>query len=547
MRYGLRQVFVMSALVASAVALPRAADAFCGFYVAGSDAKMFNDATQVVLMRQGTRTVLSMQNHYEGPLEAFAMVVPVPTVLKEGDVKTLPNEVFAKVETMGAPRLVEYWEQDPCYVQPPFTPSPRSSNNQVSEMAMDKAEGGAHGVKIEAQFKVGEYNILILSAKDSTGLETWLRQEKYSIPSGAAELLKPYVAAGMKFFVAKVDPTKVKFDGNKAMLSPLRFFYDTEEFALPIRLGLANSQGTQDLIVNILAPSTRYEVANYKNVTIPTNIDVKPTVRDRFGEFYAALFDATVAKNPGAVVTEYAWQAIGCDPCPGPMLDGNDLATLGGDVLGGAGQTDDNFSAPMGNMVLTRLHARYGKDIKDDLVFKQAGAIVGGREFLRDGLKLEEGARPDSNNNFQGRYAIRHAWEGPISCKTPVRGRWGGPWESIRTQIADGGQPKAATNLAFAPRGAMALPTVVQQDIPELALKASSTAAVAPPANGAGTGSANGAEGSAVANNATGAAAGTAKKKGCGCQTDGGGVPAGAAALLVGITLFARRRNRVRA
>ena len=322
------RLLVCSTLIAATTAVTlstQRAEAFCGFYVAGSNAQMFNDATQVVLMRQGTRTVLSMQNHYEGPLEAFAMVVPVPTVLKDGDVKTLPNEVFAKVETMGAPRLVEYWEQDPCYVEPPMADMAVARSAAGGGEIMPAPTGASHGVKIEAKFTVGEYNILILSAKDSTGLETWLRQEKYSIPSGAADLLKPYVTAGMKFFVAKVDPTKVKFDGNKAMLSPLRFHYDTDEFALPIRLGLANSQGTQDLIVNILAPAKRYEVANYKNVTIPTNIDVKPTVRDRFGEFYAALYDATIAKNPGAVVTEYAWQAMGCDPCPGPMLDGNDL------------------------------------------------------------------------------------------------------------------------------------------------------------------------------------------------------------------------------
>src|SRR5436190_180692 len=65
------------ALVATTIA----AHAFCGFYVAGSNQKMFNDATQVVLMREGTRTVLSMQNDYRGPLEDFAMVVPVPVVL----------------------------------------------------------------------------------------------------------------------------------------------------------------------------------------------------------------------------------------------------------------------------------------------------------------------------------------------------------------------------------------------------------------------------------------------------------------------------------
>src|SRR3954471_19043685 len=105
------------AAVAGVVAVAGAAhtaQAFCGFYVSGSGEKMFNDATQVVLVRDGTRTVLSMQNDYKGPLEDFAMVVPVPVVLHDGDVKTLPNDVFQHVDTLGSPRLVEYWEQDPC-------------------------------------------------------------------------------------------------------------------------------------------------------------------------------------------------------------------------------------------------------------------------------------------------------------------------------------------------------------------------------------------------------------------------------------------------
>ncbi len=91
-----------------------AAHAFCGFYVSGSDKKMFNDATNVVLMRSGTRTVLSMQNDYRGPLEDFAMVVPVPVVLKQSDVKVVPKAVLDRIDSLGSPRLVEYWEQDPC-------------------------------------------------------------------------------------------------------------------------------------------------------------------------------------------------------------------------------------------------------------------------------------------------------------------------------------------------------------------------------------------------------------------------------------------------
>src|SRR4051812_30530949 len=165
-----------------------AAHAFCGFYVSGSGEKMFNDATNVVLMRDGTRTVLSMQNDYQGPLEDFAMVVPVPVVLHEPDVKTLARTVFDHTDALGSPRLVEYWEQDPCPV--PVEDRRRYRLAEASAPAaagagFDDASAKKLSVKIEAKFDVGEYKILILSATDSAGLETWLHQNHYKIPPGA--------------------------------------------------------------------------------------------------------------------------------------------------------------------------------------------------------------------------------------------------------------------------------------------------------------------------------------------------------------------------
>jgi hypothetical protein len=447
------------ALAAQAAAV----DAFCGFYVSGSGEKMFNDATQVVLMRDGTKTVLSMQNDYKGPLEDFAMVIPVPVVLHEADVKTLPRTVFDHTDALGSPRLVEYWEQDPC---------PRPMEAEDRAVARSGAAYGAaapmatlaeakkDSVRIEAKFDVAEYKILILSARDSTGLETWLTQNHYKIPPGAEPLLRPYVEGGSKFFVAKVDPQKVTMQDGHAALSPIRFHYDSEEFALPIRLGMANSSGKQDLIVNVISADQRYEVANYKNVFIPTNFDVKPAVKARFAEFYAALFDKTVEASPGAVVTEYAWTAVPnyhCDPCTDADISNPDLMTLGGDVVGG--------KIASGNFVLTRLHARYGKgDMKDDLRFRVAKAVTGGREqWSKNGL--EYGAQPSAQNFFQARYAIRHWWTGPIACARPVRGVWGGP--------PDGNyQPTiAASKVAFAPRGKLELAGVVKRDLWEIGLK----------------------------------------------------------------------------
>jgi MYXO-CTERM domain-containing protein len=563
-----------AALVGAALALlalltPRAAGAFCGFYVGGADAKLFNNATMVVMMREGTRTVLSMQNNYQGPPSKFAMVVPVPVVLQKENVKTLKREAFDKIDQLAAPRLVEYWEQDPCFMERMEADMAPGAARAAAPQAMAAAEAKGFGVKIEAQFTVGEYEIVILSAKDSTGLDAWLRAEKYNIPAGAEPYLRPYVAAGSKFFVAKVDPEKVTFKDGMATLSPLRFHYDSDTFSLPIRLGLINSGGTQDLIVHILAAQQRYEVANYKNVTIPTNFDVGENARAEFGAFYASLFDRTIEKNPGAVVTEYSWDATTCDPCPGPALDQGDFTTFGADALpqskqvsasvspldwtasnrdpgsrglltslqsgstklaacvkgtpgayysaaikvdlafdpsGKLTQVTDSSASPVAPEVsrcvveaiksinpslggtasrhsfqiqlsayqqmpmftVTRLHARYTKEaLGEDLVFKTASPITGGREVRVGSGELEHGATTASVNNFQGRYAIRHAWTGPITCKNPRRGLWGGP--PYGTPMAGGGGGvKAAKDTAFAPRGKVQLASFVRGGVPEL-------------------------------------------------------------------------------
>ncbi|MFT3709054.1 MAG: DUF2330 domain-containing protein [Archangium sp.] len=446
--------------------LPFSAHAFCGFYVAGGGAELFNNATQVVLMRDGTRTVLSMQNNYQGPPENFAMVIPVPVVLQKDNVRTLKKDVFARVDQLSAPRLVEYWEQDPCWIPPPPEIVERSVVYKMSKSKSDDRRPAEDlGVKIEAQFTVGEYEIVILSAKDALGLDTWLKQEKYKIPEGAEPLFRPYVQQGMKFFVAKVDVKKVTFKDGMADLSPLRFHYDSEKFELPVRLGLINAKSQQDLIVNILARNQRFEVANYPNVTIPTNIDLVPSAKSEFPFFYVSLFDRTLKNNPKAVVTEYAWQATSCDPCPTAPLSDGDFITLGADAIPNKGGMD-RYN-PANGFTLTRLHARYDKSsLGEDLVFKAAKPIVGGREFLKDGKALEQGSREDAWNNFQARYAIRYPWTGEVKCKDPIYGRWGGPPPG---QLASGAKPAQGT--AFVARDPEKVDKLSESPVAELNVK----------------------------------------------------------------------------
>jgi hypothetical protein len=465
-----------------------------------------------------------MQNNYQGPPADFAMVVPVPVVLREKDVKTLDRAVFERVDALAAPRLVEYWEQDPC--PPPVeerddyesvNPSPVSE--EVSVVSRRRAKD--LGVTIESKFAVGEYEILILGAERSSGLDAWLRGEGYKIPAGAEPVLRPYVQQGMKFFVAKVDIDKVRFDaGGQAMLSPLRFHYDSDTFSLPVRLGLINSGGKQDLVVHVLSRQARFEAANYDNVAIPTNLELAEAALGAFGPFYAALFDRTLAGKPGAVVTEYAWAAGSCDPCPQEPLSLDELTTLGADVLpstaaalrGGHANSELAWQLP-GEFVLTRLHARYGAEsLGEDLVFRAAPPIVGGRESNGPDGRLEQGAQvTEGMSTFQARYIVRHPWTGPIECEEPRRGVWGGPPAGHA-----GPATQVARDLAFVARGAD-LATFLPAEAQDVQVKPLPSGPFTPPEPRA------------------------LRAAGCGrCDAGEGGL---AGVLMVGLLALARRRR----
>src|SRR4051812_40487219 len=101
-------------LAALAVALHAPDTDACGAYIARTDGLRFNDALQFVVVRDGMRTSVSVQNSYRGPAEDFALLVPVPVVLHDGDVKTLDRNVFDAFAAATGPLLTELDERDPC-------------------------------------------------------------------------------------------------------------------------------------------------------------------------------------------------------------------------------------------------------------------------------------------------------------------------------------------------------------------------------------------------------------------------------------------------
>jgi len=111
MRRLLTAVLTLAVLVAAA----RTALGFCGFYVAKADTQLFNQASQVVLARDGDRTVLTMANDFKGDPKEFAIVIPVPTFLQREQIHVAEKALLDHLDAYSAPRLVEYFDEDPCH------------------------------------------------------------------------------------------------------------------------------------------------------------------------------------------------------------------------------------------------------------------------------------------------------------------------------------------------------------------------------------------------------------------------------------------------
>jgi len=390
---------MLATAVACAIVRPPDARAFCGFYVGKADSNLFNHASQVVMVRHGDKSVLSLMNDYQGEPSDFALVVPVPIVLQKEQIHIGDREIFKKLDEYSSPRLVEYFDPNPCEVMREMSaPMAASGVARGAGVGGMIAEKRSLGVTVEAQYTVGEYDIVILSAKQSDGLETWLQENGYKIPLGAHRALEPYIRQDMKFFVAKVNLKEHQATGL-SYLRPIQFAFESHKFMLPIRLGMINAQGPQDLIVYALTENGRVEATNYRTEKVPTGENLPEYIQPKFQDFYKAMFDKQVDDNAmRAVFTEYVWNMGWCDPCAGPPLSREELRSLGvfwlDEPAPGASPMiwrKPSFSGGAMPVMLTRLHVRYTADsFPEDLVFQETG----------------------DQENYQARYVLQHPWKG---------------------------------------------------------------------------------------------------------------------------------------
>lgn len=375
------------ALLPALLALPATAHAFCGTYVGSGDGGALTASTsQVILARSGDRTTLTFTNDYQGDQRAFAMVMPVPEVLAEEDVRVVESSLFDALNAYSSPRLVayscwdlgygEYWDEGDDWGRSWGCGLRDDVYDTDFDLDPGGGEGGSLDVTVEETFTVGAYEIVVLTSEESSDLLTWLQREGYGVSDEAEAVLAEYIEADQAFLAAKVSLDAAP--GEAVWLPPLQVSYETPVMGLPIKLGTLNSPGSQDVILHVLTSGSEgaVQIANLPEVKVEGDDNEACMLRDAsepgvVPARFLADFSSAVEEVGGSAYTRFhAWDlstvttSMKCDPCP-PLLE-----VPGERVLTSLGLTAEEARTA----TLSALRVRYRSDITEDLVLYGTGA-----------------------------------------------------------------------------------------------------------------------------------------------------------------------------
>jgi hypothetical protein len=401
-------------LLLSLLLAPGLAHAFCGTFVGAPGANLTNHTSQVIIGRQGTRTTLTVAADYEGDAADFAMILPIPEVVGPEDVTTGDATLVQWIQDYSTPRGVAYTCDDVFDLQqsgPGCSMVMGCSDASIAGVYAPPGELADDSVEVESAFSAAGYDIVVLSAQESSDLFTWLRSNGYDVPRGGQDILQEYIDAGVYFLAAKVSLTEAP-SGN-TWLPPLRISYDSDSFGLPIRIGTISAEGDQETLIYTL---TDYEtdgevgISNYPEVSLEDECMWEPDADESMSDWYAAEVDQAVADAGGAAwIKEYSADLVGsvgtgyhCDPCTAePAIPGGTFAPFG-------------LDSPSAH--LTRMRLRYTPETATNDVMMYVSGITGVAEQLRY-IRYEK--------NLEFLYPVCHVgWvDEPGECPTdPVRG-----------------------------------------------------------------------------------------------------------------------------
>lgn len=255
-------------------------------------------------------TTMHVQISYEGPVNEFAWILPVPGLPQ---LARSSERLFAQL----ANQTQESWvRQDfvdsSCFDQNRFDDADADTDADTDTDADADTDSDVDlpDVVVVSSGAVGPYDTVVLTATTADGLINWLLENEFQVPTAVQTVLAPYVAPGMHFVALKL-----RKDQDAGDVEPLAMTYPGMVPSIPMQLTALAAAEDMPLSVYLLGEERAFP-ENYLHVERNLLRAVWPGPNQTFvGNQPALLNEAVDAAGGQAFATLYAG-----DPPPMTLL-----------------------------------------------------------------------------------------------------------------------------------------------------------------------------------------------------------------------------------
>jgi len=228
-------------LVAASLALPTLALApsdaqACGGFFCSATNPVNQAAEHIVFAQNGDGTVTAViEIQYQGPAEQFSWLLPISSVPMGDEIAVASNAALQRLKQATNPQYNLTVRVEGTCDQREFDNLNSQGPRGSSAPTVDLTSGGK-GVTVEAQGVVGSFEWTAISVDEALAdpadvATTWLSDNGYDVPEGAAGLLRPYLEDGLYLLALKL----VK-GADVGSIRPIVLTYDAQLPMIPIKL-----------------------------------------------------------------------------------------------------------------------------------------------------------------------------------------------------------------------------------------------------------------------------------------------------------------------
>ncbi len=199
---------------------------------------------RALIIYDKNRETLVVQVKYEGDVEKFSWVLPLPSIPEENSITTVSDSIFTFLHNKTQPKLFIYSTQD------------NAKGFLGAGVESDAEAYEETDVVVWESLRVGPYEMVVISSPTSQALISWLVDNGYDFPQTAQQIVDFYTQKNWYFMAVRVKVSNQLMEESstyQAGLPAIKMTFKTDQPVFPLRISELTSAENNEIELYVAA------------------------------------------------------------------------------------------------------------------------------------------------------------------------------------------------------------------------------------------------------------------------------------------------------